>query len=61
MKRLDLIRHLERHGCEFLREGGNHTIYVNRLARKSSSVPRHREIIEFTASKICKDLEVPLP
>lgn len=33
MKRLDLIRHLERHGCEFLREGGNHTIYVNGAAR----------------------------
>jgi len=61
MKRLDLIRHLERNGCEFLREGGSHTIYVNRAAKKVSSVPRHREIIEFTARKICKDLEVPRP
>jgi hypothetical protein len=26
MKRVDLIRHLERHGCEFLREGNNHTV-----------------------------------
>jgi hypothetical protein len=25
MKRRDLLRHLEKHGCEFLREGGNHT------------------------------------
>ena len=39
MKRRDLLRHLERHGCEKLREGGNHTIYVNRAALKSSSVP----------------------
>ena len=61
MKRLELVRHLERHGCEFLREGGNHTIYVNRSKRKVSSVPRHREILEFTARKICKDLEAPLP
>ena len=61
MKRIDLIRHLEKHGCEFLREGGNHTIYVNRGARKVSTVPRHREIIEFTARKICRDLEVPQP
>ena len=61
MKRLDLIRHLERHGCEFLREGGNHTIYVNRPKNKVSAVPRHREIIEFTARKICKDLEIPKP
>lgn len=28
MKRKDLLRHLERHGCEFLREGGTYTIYV---------------------------------
>jgi predicted RNA binding protein YcfA (HicA-like mRNA interferase family) len=61
MKRRDLIRHLERHDCEFLREGGNHTIYVNRAKKKVSSIPRHREIIEFTARKICKDLEVPQP
>ena len=61
MKRLDLIRHLERHGRELLQEGSNHTIYVNRAARKVSAVPRHRVIIEFTARKICKDLEVPRP
>lgn len=42
MKQRDLIRHLEQHGCEFLHEGGKHTIYVNRQTRKVSSVPRHR-------------------
>lgn len=61
MKRIDLIRHLERHGCEFLREGGNHTIYVNRAARKATSIPRHREINEFLSRKICRDLQVPEP
>ena len=61
MKRVDLIKHLQRHGCEFLREGSKHTIYVNRPAKKVSSVPRHREIIEFTARNICKDLEIPKP
>ena len=61
MKRRDLVRHLEAHGCEFLREGGNHSVYVNRAKRKSSTVPRHREIDEFLARKICKDLEVPVP
>ena len=30
MKRIDLIRHLERHGAQLLREGGNHSVYVNR-------------------------------
>lgn len=61
MKRRDLIRHLEIHGCEFLREGGSHTVYVNRVAQKVSAVPRHREINEFLARKICRDLQVQEP
>ena len=61
MKRTDLLRHLERHGCELLREGGNHTIYVIRIERKASSIPRHREINDFLARKICRDLQVPEP
>jgi len=61
VKRLDLIRHLEAHGCQFLREGGNHTVYVNRSTRKSATIPRHREINELLARKICKDLGVPAP
>ncbi|MBK6975248.1 MAG: addiction module toxin, HicA family [Sterolibacteriaceae bacterium] len=44
-----------------LREGGRHSVYVNRDTQKSSSVPRHREINDFLARKICKDLEVPMP
>ncbi len=61
MKRRDLIRHLENNGCELLREGGNHTIYVNRVAQKSSAIPRHREINNYLAHKICRDLQVPDP
>jgi mRNA interferase HicA len=52
MKRIDLIRHMEQHGCEFLRQGSNHTVYVNRKARRSSAVPRHREVNDFLARKI---------
>lgn len=61
MKRRDLIKHLERHGCELLREGGSHSLYVNRTKQKSTAVPRHREVNEFLAKKICRDLEVPEP
>jgi len=61
MRRRDLIRHLEKHGCEFLREGKKHTVYVNRKAQASSTVPRHREVKEFLALKICRDLKVPDP
>lgn len=49
MKRVDLIRHLERYGCEDLREGGRHTVYVNRKARRSSAIPRHHELNDFLA------------
>src|SRR5438105_11963941 len=27
-ERVDLVRHLERHGCEFVREGREHTLYI---------------------------------
>ncbi|MBC8340756.1 MAG: type II toxin-antitoxin system HicA family toxin [Proteobacteria bacterium] len=61
MKRRDLIRHLESNGCELLREGGRHSVYVNPQTRKVSTVPRHREINEHLARKICRDLEAPDP
>ena len=61
MKHRDFIRHLKSHGCELLREGGNHSVYANRTAQKVSTVPRHREINEFLVRKICKDLEIPRP
>ena len=61
MKRLDLIRHLENCGCVMLREGGNHTVYVNRAAHKVSTVPRHRDINEFLTRKICRELGVRQP
>jgi mRNA interferase HicA len=61
MKRRDLISHLEAHGCEFLREGGSHSVYVNRRTRKSTAVPRHREINDDLAARICRDLQIPRP
>ena len=61
MKRRDLLRHLARHGCTFLREGSSHTVYVNRAANKASTIPRHNEINQDLARKICKDLQVPRP
>jgi predicted RNA binding protein YcfA (HicA-like mRNA interferase family) len=61
VKRADLVRHLEQHGCELLREGGNHTVYANRKSRRSSAVPRHREVNDFLARKICDDLQIARP
>jgi mRNA interferase HicA len=61
VKRVDLIRHLVAHGCRLLREGGSHSVYVHPVARKTSTVPRHREVDDFLARKICRDLDVPQP
>lgn len=61
MKRLDLIRHLEAHGCYLLREGGRHSVYVNPRVGKSTTVPRHREVNDYLARKICQDLDVREP
>jgi hypothetical protein len=44
-----------------LREGARHSVFVNRAAGKATSVPRPREINDFLARKICRDLEVAEP
>jgi predicted RNA binding protein YcfA (HicA-like mRNA interferase family) len=61
MKRQALIRHLESHGCYLLREGGKHSVYVNPTNNRTSAVPRHRDINDFLARKICRDLGIPEP
>lgn len=55
MKRRELIRYLEENGCLQLREGGRHTVYVSPRQKKVSAVPRHKEINEILARKICRD------
>ena len=59
MKRRQVLKHLKSHGCEFLREGRNHTVYFNPAKGKTSTVPRHTEVDNTLAKKICKDLEIP--
>jgi mRNA interferase HicA len=59
MKRRQLLRHLRSHDCELLREGGNHSWWHNPTQNKRSAVPRHTEIPNILARKICNDLNVP--
>jgi predicted RNA binding protein YcfA (HicA-like mRNA interferase family) len=61
VKRRHLVRHLESHGCRLLREGGAHSVYVNVASGKISTVPRHTEINDYLARKICRDLDLPPP
>ena len=57
MKRSLLISHLKKFGAALIREGGRHSIY----ARDSclTTIPRHNEIEDRLARKICKDLKIP--
>ena len=59
MKRTTLIKHLAKNGCVLLREGSNHSIYLNANNKKQSAVGRHRELSDLLCEKICKQLEIP--
>jgi predicted RNA binding protein YcfA (HicA-like mRNA interferase family) len=61
VRRGDLWKHLDAHGCLLFREGRKHSVYVNPDKNKVSTVPRHGEIDDFLAKKICRDLEIPPP
>jgi len=61
MKRRELLRHLLSFGCRVLREGVRNTILHNPKTNATSSLPRHGEINDFLARKICRDLGVPEP
>ncbi|MGL4943178.1 MAG: type II toxin-antitoxin system HicA family toxin [Thermoguttaceae bacterium] len=56
MKRTKLIKHLEAQGAYLLREGSRHSIYA--LGNAKTQVPRHVEIVDELARKICKDLGI---
>ena len=47
--------------ANYLREGGRHSKWKNRHSGEMTAVPRHREIKEFMARKICKDLGIIEP
>ncbi|HEY6328364.1 MAG TPA: type II toxin-antitoxin system HicA family toxin [Blastocatellia bacterium] len=58
MKRRELIHHLKSQGCGLLREGSRHSWWHNPALNKRSAVPRHTEISNDLANKICKDLGI---
>jgi mRNA interferase HicA len=58
MKREALLRHLRRYGCRLLREGSRHSWWHNPTQNKRSAIPRHKEIDDDLARKICRDLGI---
>jgi predicted RNA binding protein YcfA (HicA-like mRNA interferase family) len=61
MKRRDLISHLIKEGCILHREGARHSVFLNPENGHFTTVPRHREIENLLARKICRQLDIPSP
>ena len=61
MKRRELLRHLEVHGCHCARDQGPHSVWRNPGTGVVQAVPRHAEIDFFLAKRICRKLSVPVP
>ena len=59
MKRRDLLARLRGEGCVLVRTVGRHDFYRNVLTGACQPVPRHREINEYTARGIIRELSAP--
>ena len=58
MKRKSFINYLLKEGCIFIREGAKHSVFFNPQTKRCSTIPRHKEINDFLAKKICRDLGI---
>ena len=61
MKRNSLLRLLRKHGCYLKREGREHSLWINPKTGAVEAVPRHTEVSNQLAKKICRNLSVPEP
>jgi mRNA interferase HicA len=59
MTRREFLRHLHEQGCVLIREGSRHSWWLNPTQNKRSSVPRHNELVDQLARKLCRDLGIP--
>ena len=57
MNTATLLRRL--HGCVLKREGSSHSLWTNSTTGTVEAIPRHTEIPNQLARKICRGLSVP--
>ena len=50
---------IEKYGCFLKREGRSHSLWCNPHAGHIEAIPRHNEISNKLAKKICKALSIP--
>lgn len=61
MKRNSFLRHLRQYGCYLSREGHSHSLWCSPANGFTEAIPRHTEIPNILAKKICRNLEIPEP
>ena len=59
MKRSALLRHLRKHGCFLKRKGKEHSLWSSPRTGRVEAIPRHVEIPDNLARKICRSLGLP--
>jgi mRNA interferase HicA len=59
MKRGALLQHPRRHGCVLKREGSSHSLWTNPATGAVEAGPRHTEIPNNLARKICRNFGIP--
>jgi len=59
VKRSSLLQHLRKHGCNLKREGAAHSLWTNPATGAVEAIPRHSEIPNLLARKICRSLAIP--
>ncbi|MFB3146201.1 MAG: type II toxin-antitoxin system HicA family toxin [Nitrospirales bacterium] len=60
MKRSALLRHLRKYGCYLKRERSAHSLWINPATGAVEAIPRHTEIPDKLAKKICRSLSLPM-
>lgn len=56
VKRRDLLKDLKKKGIKLNEHGGRHAKLTNPENNRTAPVPRHKEIDDFTAKEIYKQL-----
>ena len=59
MKRNVFLKYLKENKCVLVREGANHSLYLNTNNGKKSTVGRHPELSNLMCKIICKQLGIP--
>jgi len=54
MKRNDFLKHLKKHHCNLMLEGGNHSWFINPTTGNHTAFPRHTELSNLLCKIICK-------